>query len=49
MDGKDNLPPDVMEQMKKDERARRRAEREEREEARQKYLDEVGMKTSYRY
>ena len=26
----DKIPPDVMEQMKKDERARRRAEREER-------------------
>lgn len=36
MDGKDNLPPDVMEQMKKDERARRRAEREERENDKRK-------------
>ena len=26
----DKIPPDVMEQMRKDERARRRAEREER-------------------
>ena len=26
----DKIPPDAMEQMKKDERARRRAEREER-------------------